>query len=54
MTRVLCLSASYVRGRYHGQEWPPSPAKLFQALMAGGLSGCRQLAWTEAHAQALH
>ena len=53
MTRMLCLSASYLRGRYHGQEWPPSPAKLFQALMAGGLSGCRQLTWTTANEQAL-
>lgn len=34
----------YVRlhdGRYHGRDdWPPSPARLFQALVAGaGLSG---------------
>jgi CRISPR-associated protein Csb2 len=51
--------AIYVRfhdGRYHGRgDWPPSPARLFQALVAGaGLSGplgeseCEALRWLEA------
>jgi CRISPR-associated protein Csb2 len=38
----LCISVHWLDGRYHGlldrdgpPEWPPSPFRLFQALMAG-------------------
>ncbi|MCP4498360.1 MAG: type I-U CRISPR-associated protein Cas5/Cas6 [Deltaproteobacteria bacterium] len=35
-TQVLTLSVHFMEGRYHGEpEWPPSPARLFQALIAG-------------------
>src|SRR5579875_3303449 len=36
---VICVRLH--DGRYHGKDdWPPSPARLFQALVAGaGLSG---------------
>ncbi len=35
--RVLVVEVRFHEGRYHGQpEWPPSPARLFQALVAGG------------------
>lgn len=35
MTRTLLLSVHFYDGRYHGTgDWPPSPARLFQALVA--------------------
>ncbi len=35
MTRVLLISVRFHDGRYHGAgDWPPSPARLFQALVA--------------------
>lgn len=39
--RSLVLSVRLHDGRYHGvPEWPPAPARLFQALVAGaGLAG---------------
>jgi CRISPR-associated protein Csb2 len=38
--RALLLSIRFHDGRYHGRpEWPPSPARLFQALVAGAASG---------------
>jgi CRISPR-associated protein Csb2 len=40
MPRILLLSIHFHEGRYHGRpEWPPSPARLFQALVAGAASG---------------
>jgi CRISPR-associated protein Csb2 len=36
VTRVLLISVRFHDGRYHGAgDWPPSPARLFQALVAG-------------------
>src|ERR1035437_4150846 len=35
MGRAICISATFLTGRYHGEEWPPSPARLVQALVAG-------------------
>lgn len=35
MARWLHVSARLMTGSYHGAEWPPSPARLFQALLAG-------------------
>lgn len=42
MTRYLLLSVRFLDSRYHGQtahgdspEWPPSPFRVFQALIAG-------------------
>lgn len=54
MTRLL-ISVRFHEGRYHGRpEWPPSPARLFQALVAGAAEGERltqeircALAWLE-------
>ncbi len=35
MTHSLLLSVRFHDGRYHGTgDWPPSPARLFQALVA--------------------
>src|SRR5712692_11692388 len=41
MSSALVISVRLQDGRYHGAgDWPPSPARLFQALVAGaGLSG---------------
>lgn len=35
MGRWLVLSARWIAGSYHGSEWPPSPGRYFQALLAG-------------------
>jgi CRISPR-associated protein Csb2 len=36
----LLISVQFHDGRYHGSgEWPPSPARLFQALVAGAACG---------------
>jgi CRISPR-associated protein Csb2 len=40
MSNGLLVSIHFHEGRYHGQpEWPPSPARLFQALIAGAAKG---------------
>jgi CRISPR-associated protein Csb2 len=37
---ALLLSVRLHDGRYHGRpEWPPAPARLFQALLAGAAAG---------------
>lgn len=55
MTDTLVISVRFLDGRYHGQgAWPPEPARLFQALVAGTALGARlsndarsALAWLE-------
>ena len=45
MQRALFVSVRLHEGRYHGlddrhaDEWPPAPARLFQALLAGAARG---------------
>lgn len=41
MRRAIVVSVRFQDDRYHGTgDWPPSPARLFQALVAGaGISG---------------
>ena len=45
MSGTLLLSISFHDGRYHGErrrgagEWPPAPARVFQALVAGASNG---------------
>ena len=40
MTRALLVAVRFHEGRYHGAGgWPPAPARLFQALMAGAARG---------------
>ena len=42
MSRSLLLSIRFHDGRYHGTgEWPPTPARLFQALVAGAARGAK-------------
>ncbi len=55
MTSALLISVRFHEGRYHGAgDWPPSPARLFQALVAAaalpGLDDNRRnaLRWLEA------
>ena len=51
MTRSLLIAVRFHEGRYHGQGdrfdgedgWPPSPGRLFQALVAGAARGARLL-----------
>ena len=55
MPTALIISVRFHDGRYHGRgDWPPSPARLFQALVAGAAQGetlaeedLRALAWLE-------
>ena len=62
MTASLLITVRFHEGRYFGQEdcfngtdgWPPSPARLFQALVAGAARGAklvpedeRALKWLE-------
>jgi CRISPR-associated protein Csb2 len=55
MSDALLVSVRFHDGRYHGSgEWPPSPARLFQALVAGAAQGDtlaeedrRSFAWLE-------
>ena len=32
---MLDISVTLLSGTYHGKEWPPAPARLFQAILAG-------------------
>jgi CRISPR-associated protein Csb2 len=55
MSRALLLHVRFAEGRYHGTgDWPPAPARLFQALVSaaakgGQLDGTARtaLAWLE-------
>jgi CRISPR-associated protein Csb2 len=52
--RYLCISVTLLDSLFHGKgdgdepEWPPSPMRLFQALLAGSRIGCRGRGWSEA------
>ena len=45
MENALLFTVRFYEGRYHGldnrkaAEWPPAPARLFQAIMAGSAQG---------------
>ncbi len=51
MEHFLCISVRILDGLFHGKgdndapEWPPSPMRLFQALLAGSHAGCRKSRW---------
>lgn len=39
-SRCLLIEVGFLDGRYHGRvDWPPSPFRLFQALVAGAYGG---------------
>ncbi len=46
MDGYICITATFLADRYHGREWPPSPARLFQALLAGAQTGAYRQQWT--------
>jgi CRISPR-associated protein Csb2 len=58
MTSHLCISVTFLDSLFHGKcdgnepEWPPSPLRLFQALLRGTRTGCRNSQWSEAKAKA--
>jgi len=58
VTRYLCISVTLLDPLFHGKgdddapEWPPSPMRLFQALVAGSHAACRNADWSEANAEA--
>jgi CRISPR-associated protein Csb2 len=35
----IAVAVTFLSGRYHGKEWPPSPVRLYQALLAGVMTG---------------
>src|SRR5205823_8913629 len=54
----LCIEAHFLGGRYHGRmsarlgrdfpaEWPPSPYRLFQALLCAGNLGYRRTEFSD-------
>lgn len=51
MTRHLCISVTFLDPFFHGKgdgdrpEWPPSPMRLFQAMLVGSRVGWRKLRW---------
>lgn len=54
MSRALCITVRFHDARYHGAgDWPPAPARLFQALVAAaalpGLDDAKRVAlsWLE-------
>ncbi|MFW5910275.1 MAG: type I-U CRISPR-associated protein Csb2 [Thiohalospira sp.] len=53
MARVLSIHVRWARGVYHGQEWPPSPFLLFQALIAGVGDRYRGRPWPDGVTAAL-
>lgn len=49
----LIINLNFPFGRYHGREFPPSPARLFQALIAGSHRGIYELQNAEVRDAAL-
>ena len=51
MEHYLCISVAFLDPLYHGKgdserpEWPPSPMRLFQAMLAGSKAGNRKARW---------
>lgn len=39
----LEIHITFTAGHFHGQEWPPAPGRLFQALVAGSYRGAHGL-----------
>lgn len=43
--KFLCITVSFLSQRYHGVEWPPSPSRVFQALLCSARTGSNLLSW---------
>jgi len=58
MPDYLCISVTFLDPFFHGKrddekpEWPPSPMRLFQALLAGSRTGRRMNEWSNAKEKA--
>jgi CRISPR-associated protein Csb2 len=56
--RHFCISVTLLDLFFHGKgdrdepEWPPSPMRVFQALVAGSRAGCRERDWSDTKAAA--
>ena len=50
---VVSIAIRFLDARFHGAEWPPAPARLFQALLAGAKTGAAGRQWSSSHQQAL-
>jgi CRISPR-associated protein Csb2 len=53
MPHHLNVTIRFLTDRYHGGDWPPSPARLFQALVAGTKTGAPAREWSDRHQRAL-
>src|SRR6266851_4757532 len=55
MPQHLDLTIRFLTDRYHGRgdDWPPSPARLYQALVAGAKTGAAGRQWSDCHKSAL-
>lgn len=53
MALHLDLTVRFFNDRYHGSDWPPSPARLFQALVAGSKTGAPAREWNADRQSAL-
>jgi CRISPR-associated protein Csb2 len=47
MEQYLCIAVTFLADHYHGREWPPGPARLFQALLAGANTGIYRQYWPQ-------
>ena len=58
MMRYLSMSVTFLDPLFHGRgdgdvpEWPPSPMRLFQAMLAASRVGCHNREWSDKHAAA--
>lgn len=43
--RAVSISATFLNGSYHGGEWPASPARLLQGMVAGVKTGRHRELW---------
>lgn len=50
---LLDIHVTFTAGHFHGAEWPPSPARLFQALVAATHRGAHGLLHSEVRDRAL-
>ena len=49
----LDIHVTFTAGHFHGFEWPPAPARLFQALVAGTHRGAPYLVMERVHGRNL-
>src|SRR5579863_2075688 len=47
MEQTLRISVTLLGDRFHGEDWPSSPARLFRALVAGSMTGSYRSLWEE-------